>query len=142
MKSFDDFEPRNMFVEDSSRSIRKSASPNRDQIVAGNFRPIKDLGEGTFGNVRLMLHLKTGKEVAVKILEKSRIVDSADVERVVREIKILNGISHPHIIKLEEIIETRNRVYLIMEYASGGELFDYIVSKDRLPEKEACAFFL
>jgi serine/threonine protein kinase len=71
-------------------------------------------------------------------LEKSRIKDQADIERVVREIKILKEIDHPNFVHLYEIIENSERIYLIMEYASGGELFDYIVSKDRLPEKEAC----
>lgn len=80
--------------------------------------------------------------MAIKILEKSRIRDSADVERVVREIKILKLLDHPNIVKLYEIIENDDRIYLIMEYASGGELFDYIVSKDRLPEKEACKIYM
>lgn len=79
--------------------------------------------------------------VAVKILEKARIRDRADVERVLREIKILKQLDHPHIIKLYEIIESDERIYLIMEYAAGGELFDYIVSKDRLPEREACKMY-
>jgi len=63
------------------------------------------------------------------------------VERVSREIKILKMIRHPNIIQLYEIIETPKQLYLIMEYASGGELFDYIVENTRLPEKEACKFF-
>lgn len=63
----------------------------------------------------------------MKILEKSKITEEADVERVSREIKILKMIRHPNIIQLYEIIETPKQLYLIMEYASGGELFDYIV---------------
>lgn len=65
----------------------------------------------------------------------------ADVERVAREIHILKLIRHPHIIQLYEIIETQKQLYLIMEYASGGELFDYIVAKGRVKESEACKFF-
>ena len=79
--------------------------------------------------------------VAVKILEKDRISDRADFERVNREIRILKSIRHPNVIKLYEIIETRARIFLIMEYACGGELFDYIVRRDRLQEKEACRFY-
>ena len=75
-------------------------------------------------------------------MEKSRIRDTADVERVVREIKILKLIDHPTIVKLYEIIENEDRIYLIMEYASGGELFEYIVNKDKLTEREACKFYL
>jgi 5'-AMP-activated protein kinase, catalytic alpha subunit len=80
--------------------------------------------------------------VAVKILEKSRIRDKTDVERVIREIRILKEIEHPAFVKLYEIIENIDRIYLIMEYASGGELFDYIVSKDRLSERESHSFYM
>lgn len=79
--------------------------------------------------------------MAIKILEKSRIKEKADYDWVVREIKILKQVSHVNFVKLIEIIENTERIYLIMEYAQGGELFDYIVSKERLNEKEACAFF-
>ena len=65
----------------------------------------------------------------------------SDVERVAREIHILKLIRHPHIIQLYEIIETPKQLYLIMEYASGGELFDFIVQNQRIKEPEACRFF-
>merc|ERR1719267_335175 len=101
----------------------------------------KTIGEGTFGKVKLGTHILTGERVAVKVLEKDRIKEVADVERVAREIHILKLIRHPHIIQLYEIIETPRQLYLIMEYASGGELFDYIVANGRVQEPEACSFF-
>jgi 5'-AMP-activated protein kinase catalytic alpha subunit len=61
------------------------------------------LGEGTFGKVKLAVHLKTSEKVAVKILEKERIVEVADVERVSREIHILTLIRHRHVIQLYEV---------------------------------------
>lgn len=79
--------------------------------------------------------------MAVKILEKAKITDVNDVERVAREINILKTIRHPNIIQLYEIIETPKQLYLIMEYASGGELFEYIVNHQRVKELEACLFF-
>jgi 5'-AMP-activated protein kinase catalytic alpha subunit len=75
------------------------------------------------------------------MLEKERIKEVADVERVAREIHILKLIRHPNIIQLYEIIETPKQLYLIMEFAEGGELFDHIVSKNRLDEDEACEFY-
>lgn len=87
----------------------------------------KTIGEGTFGKVKIGLHILTKARVAVKILEKCKIVDAADYERVSREIHILKIVQHPHVVQLYEIIETPKKLYLIMEYASGGELFDYIV---------------
>ena len=68
----------------------------------------------------------------MKILEKEKITEEADVERVSREIQILKMIRHPNIIQLYEIIETPRQLYLIMEYASGGELFDYIVTNTKV----------
>jgi len=107
----------------------------------GNYILGRTIGEGTFGKVKLGRHILSGANVAVKVLQKDRIVEVADVERVAREVHILKLIRHPHIVQLFEIIETRGQLYLIMEYASGGELFDYIVSKGRVPEQEACRFF-
>lgn len=68
-------------------------------------------------------------------------MEEADVQRVTREIDILKRIRHPNIIQLFEIIETPKQLFLITEYASGGELFDYIVKKQRLKEEEASKFF-
>eukprot|EP00434_Breviolum_minutum_P023370 symbB.v1.2.020616.t1/scaffold1747.1/size103332/3 len=121
-----------MSQPDSSRARAKSI---------GHYILGKTIGEGTFGKVKLGTHILTSERVAVKILEKERIVEVADVERVAREVHILKLIRHPHIVQLYEIIETRRQLYLIMEYASGGELFDYIVGKGRVPELEACRFF-
>jgi 5'-AMP-activated protein kinase catalytic alpha subunit len=63
------------------------------------------------------------------------------VERVAKEIQILKKLRHPHIIQLYEIIETPKELFLIMEYANGGELFDHIVKNTRIEEKESCRFF-
>ena len=91
--------------------------------------------------MKLGTHLLTGSKVAVKILEKEKIKDSSDTERVTREIKILKLVQHPNIVQLFEIIENSKELYLIMELAEGGELFDYIVARSRLKESEACRFF-
>jgi 5'-AMP-activated protein kinase catalytic alpha subunit len=77
------------------------------------------IGSGTFGYVRLGTHTLTGSNVAIKILEKDRICDASDIERVSREIHILKTIHHPHIVQLYEIVETSRQLYLIMEFASG-----------------------
>ena len=99
------------------------------------------IGQGTFGKVRAGTHIITGEKVAVKILEKEKIKDNNDVQRIIREIKILKSVRHPSVIQLYEIIETNNQLYLIMEHAEGGELFDLIVDRHRLNEDLACKFF-
>ena len=82
--------------------------------------------------MKLGIHSITGERVAIKVLEKSRIADVADVERVTREIHILKQIRHPNVIQLYEIIETPKQLFLVMEYVSEGELFELIVKKKRL----------
>ena len=62
------------------------------------------------------------------------------MERVAREIHILKVVRHPHVVQLYEIIETSKELYLIMEYARGGELFEYIVNRKRVRERDACRF--
>ena len=87
----------------------------------------KKIGEGTFGTVRLGIHIPTGEKVAIKILEKEKIEDEGDRERISWEIHILKIIRHPNIVQLYEIFEDHEKLYLIMEYAEKGELFEYIV---------------
>ena len=111
----------------------------RGQVV-GNYVLGRDLGKGTFGEVMVGTHSLTGEKVAIKVLEKDKIVDVHDVERVAREIHILKVVRHPTIVQLYEIIETSKELYLIMEYARGGELFEYIVNRKRVREKDACKF--
>jgi 5'-AMP-activated protein kinase catalytic alpha subunit len=123
-----------MSKQKSSRD--KTRTKNIGHYVLG-----KTIGEGTFGKVKLGVHIYTGEKVAVKILEKDKILVVDDVERVAREIHILKLIRHPNIIQLYEIIETSKQLYLIMEYASGGELFEYIVNNERVKEPEAAQFF-
>ena len=107
----------------------------------GNYSIGATLGEGTFGKVRRGQHDATGETVAIKILEKSKIVEAADIERVMREIKILKRVKHENVIQLYEVIDTPQQIYLVMEYLNGGELFDYIVRKQRLSEPNACFMF-
>ncbi|OMJ69287.1 hypothetical protein SteCoe_33028 [Stentor coeruleus] len=123
----------------SGESNQQVPAPKERDI--GDYTISKTIGEGTFGKVKLGFHKMTGEKVAIKILEKNRIIDVADIERVSREIHILKLIRHPNIIQLYEIIETPSRLYLIMEYASSGELFDYIVAQTRIKEQEACKIF-
>jgi len=86
-------------------------------------------------------HILTDEKVAIKVLNKSKIESAADIERVSREIKILKIVRHPNVIQLFEIIETPQQLFLVTEYAAGGELFSHIVKNKRLSEYEACRIF-
>ena len=77
----------------------------------------------------------------MKILNKAKIKQLGMEEKVQREINILHLCTHPHIIRLYEVIDTPTDIFLVNEYVSGGELFDFIVSKGRLSADEARNFF-
>ncbi|KAI8466197.1 MAG: kinase-like domain-containing protein [Monoraphidium minutum] len=93
------------------------------------------------GGVKVAEHILTGHKVAIKILNRRKIQAMDMEEKVRREIKILRLFMHPHIIRLYEVIETPSDIYVVTEYVKGGELFDHIVEKGRLPEDEARHFF-
>ena len=109
--------------------------------MIGNYILFDQIGMGTFSKVTRAVHLLTEQVVAVKILEKEKIEDDVDVERIVREIEILKNISHPNIAQMFETYSTIHNIYLMMEYVEGGDLFDFINSKSFLPEEKACNFF-
>ena len=84
----------------------------------------KSIGEGTFGKVKVGKHIHTGEKVAIKILDKAKMIEAEDIKRVQKEIAILKKLKHKNIIQLYEIIQTSRNIYLIMDFAEGGELFD------------------
>lgn len=99
------------------------------------------LGTGTFGKVKIGEHQLTKHKVAVKILNRQKIKSLDVVGKIRREIQNLKLFRHPHIIKLYQVISTPTDIFMIMEYVSGGELFDYIVNNGKLQESEARRFF-
>ncbi|XP_061414998.1 MAP/microtubule affinity-regulating kinase 3-like isoform X5 [Lethenteron reissneri] len=110
----------------------------------GTYRLLKTIGKGNFAKVKLARHTLTGREVAVKIIDKTQLNPSS-LQKVrtnlFREVRIMKILNHPNIVKLFEVIETEKTLYLVMEYASGGEVFDYLVAHGRMKEKEARAKF-
>ena len=83
------------------------------------------LGRGKFGLVKLGVHKESGREVAIKIINK-KLLSSLDVQQVKSEIDILKIAKHPNIIKLYDVFENEQYIYIIMEYCAGGDLFSYI----------------
>ena len=140
-------------------------------LKVGNYQMGERLGEGTFGTVVKATHAIAGERVAVKVLEKKRMQQADDIERVGREIQILKLLKHPYVVRLWEIIYERDRIYLSMEcalfrsarptlaartawswvervaarrrrFAAKGELFQHIVKHRRCREPEARRFFV
>ncbi|XP_068689499.1 MAP/microtubule affinity-regulating kinase 3-like isoform X5 [Montipora foliosa] len=125
----------------SSRTPRNRASTsNQEEVHIGKYRLIKTIGKGNFAKVKLAKHVPTGKEVAIKIIDKTQLNPSS-LQKLFREVRIMKFLDHPNIVKLYEVIETDKTLYLVMEYASGGEVFDYLVAHGRMKEKEARSKF-
>ncbi|XP_045598262.1 MAP/microtubule affinity-regulating kinase 3 isoform X5 [Procambarus clarkii] len=123
----------------SSSSVRGSSSRSRTEEI-GKYRLLKTIGKGNFAKVKLAKHVPTGKEVAIKIIDKTQL-NPGSLQKLFREVRIMKILDHPNIVKLFQVIETEKTLYLVMEYASGGEVFDYLVFHGRMKEKEARAKF-
>eukprot|EP01135_Chromosphaera_perkinsii_P012301 Nk52_evm38s2630 gene=Nk52_evmTU38s2630 len=98
------------------------------------------LGKGHFAVVKLARHVFTGERVAVKILDKTKL-DAQTQQHLMEEVRIMKILSHPNVVRLYEVVDTPTKVYMIMEYAAGGDLFDYIVHAKGLAEDIAKAIF-
>ncbi|RMZ67666.1 major facilitator superfamily transporter [Pyrenophora seminiperda CCB06] len=92
----------------------------------GQYTIVRTLGEGSFGKVKLATHQVSGQKVALKIINRKRLVTRDMAGRIEREIQYLQLLRHPHIIKLYTVITTPTEIIMVLEYA-GGELFDYIL---------------
>ncbi|XP_029611103.1 MAP/microtubule affinity-regulating kinase 3 isoform X4 [Salmo trutta] len=123
-----------------SRCQNSIASCADEQPHIGNYRLLKTIGKGNFAKVKLARHILTGREVAIKIIDKTQL-NPTSLQKLFREVRIMKILNHPNIVKLFEVIETEKTLYLVMEYASGGEVFDYLVAHGRMKEKEARAKF-
>uniref|UniRef100_A0A4W6DYY2 MAP/microtubule affinity-regulating kinase 3 n=1 Tax=Lates calcarifer TaxID=8187 RepID=A0A4W6DYY2_LATCA len=119
---------------------RNSFTSTEEHPHIGNYRLLKTIGKGNFAKVKLARHVLTGREVAVKIIDKTQL-NPTSLQKLFREVRIMKILNHPNIVKLFEVIETEKTLYLVMEYASGGEVFDYLVAHGRMKEKEARAKF-
>jgi len=121
-------------------SARISSRRVGEEPHIGKYRLLKTIGKGNFAKVKLAKHIPTGKEVAIKIIDKTQL-NPGSLQKLFREVRIMKTLDHPNIVKLFQVIETEKTLYLVMEYASGGEVFDYLVLHGRMKEKEARAKF-
>jgi len=102
----------------------------------GDYTVGRTLGKGAYGLVREGKHKVTGERVAIKTLQRD-CMDRDEEERTLREIEIMAQLNHPNITKLYSVIHTPGRIHIVMEYSGGGELLDYVKTKDGLSEDES-----
>ncbi|PRT54694.1 Serine/threonine-protein kinase HSL1 [Wickerhamiella sorbophila] len=129
----------------SQVSTTSSNASKRSRQHIGPWQLGRTLGRGSSGRVRLAKHGETGQLAAVKIVPKSAVgslTQSSSVPYgIEREVIIMKLIEHPNIMGLYDVWENKGELYLILEYIEGGELFDYLISRGRLPEREAVHYF-
>ncbi|XBI16585.1 putative CBL-interacting protein kinase 13 [Aegilops tauschii subsp. strangulata] len=117
-----------------------SGREGKKALLLGRFEVGRMLGQGNFAKVYQARNVATGEEVAIKVIEKEKVFKSGLTAHIKREIAALRRVRHPHIVQLYEVMATKLRIYFVMEYVRGGELFAK-VAKGPLPEGEARRYF-
>ncbi|KAE9602532.1 hypothetical protein Lal_00049589 [Lupinus albus] len=107
----------------------------------GNYELGRTLGEGNFGKVKSARNTLSGKPFAVKILDKNKIINLNTTDQIKREIATLKLLRHPNVVRLHEVLASKTKIYMVLEYVTGGELFYKIASKGKLTEVEGRKLF-
>ncbi|WOL07889.1 CBL-interacting protein kinase 23-like isoform X1 [Canna indica] len=107
----------------------------------GKYELGRTLGEGTFAKVKFAKNVDTGENVAIKILDKEKILRHKMVGQIKREISTMKLVRHPNVIRMYEVMASKTKIYIVLEFVTGGELFDRIACNGRLKEDEARKYF-
>nr|QSH71628.1 CBL-interacting protein kinase [Hedychium coronarium] len=111
------------------------------KLVFGKYEMGRVLGKGTFAKVYYGRELSSGESVAIKVIDKEQVRRQAGMmEQIKREIVVMRLVRHPNVVELREVMATKTRIFFVMEYVRGGELFAR-VARGRLPEDQARRYF-
>ena len=125
-----------------SRQDHASQAARRKETKFGEYMLGQTLGEGEFGKVKLGWKKDGSVQVAIKLIRRESLgTNPSRLPKIYREISILRELSHPNIVRLHEMVETDRHIGIILEYASGGELFDYILNHRYLKDNAARRLF-
>ncbi|KAL7193737.1 hypothetical protein ACSBR2_025373 [Camellia fascicularis] len=109
--------------------------------IIGKYQLSRTIGEGTFAKVKLATNTENGQHVAIKIIDKHMVIENNLIYQVKREIRTMKLLRHPNIVRIHEVIGTKTKIYIVMEYVSGGQLADKLSYINRLNEREARKHF-
>ncbi|KAM0064120.1 putative protein kinase CAMK-CAMKL-CHK1 family [Helianthus debilis subsp. tardiflorus] len=112
----------------------------KENILMERYELGRLLGQGTFAKVYFARNLTTGQSVAIKVIDKEKVISVGLINQIKREISIMKLVRHPNIIQLYEVMATKTKIYFALEYAKGGELFDK-VANGKLKEQTARRYF-
>ena len=121
----------------TSSGKNKGIDPLKNSSKLDDYKMEETIGQGTYGKVKLATHIQTNEKVAIKIINKKRLINNGDNERILNEIKIMSKLNHPNILKAFEVFEDEINYYIVMERPIKGDLFNYICSKGRLSMEES-----
>ncbi|KAK8502536.1 hypothetical protein V6N13_095599 [Hibiscus sabdariffa] len=107
----------------------------------GKYEVGRTIGEGTFAKVKFARNSETGEPVALKILDKEKVLKHKMSEQIKREIATMKLIQHPNVVRLHEVMGSKTKIFIVLEFVTGGELFDKIVNHGRMMENEARRYF-
>ncbi|KAL5120433.1 hypothetical protein ACEQ8H_001723 [Pleosporales sp. CAS-2024a] len=125
-----------------SRQDHSKSENSAKRSKFGNYILGQTLGEGEFGKVKMGWKRDSTVEVAIKLIRRETLGSNSNrLQKIYREIQILRQLDHPNIVRLHEMVETERHISIILEYASGGELFDYILNHRYLKDGPARKLF-
>ncbi|XP_019440212.1 PREDICTED: CBL-interacting serine/threonine-protein kinase 24 isoform X2 [Lupinus angustifolius] len=107
----------------------------------GKYEVGRTIGEGTFAKVKFAKNTETGESVAIKVMAKRTILKHKMVEQIKREISIMKIVRHPNVVRLHEVLASQSKIYIILEFVMGGELYDKIVQLGKVSENESRRYF-
>ncbi|KAG2686151.1 hypothetical protein I3760_10G164400 [Carya illinoinensis] len=113
---------------------------NKGSILMQRYELGRQLGQGTFAKVYHARNLKTGMSVAIKVIDKEKIFKVGMIDQIKREISVMGLIRHQNVVELYEVMASKTKIYFVLEYARGGELFSK-VAKGKLKEDVARRYF-
>ncbi|XP_038894384.1 CBL-interacting serine/threonine-protein kinase 23-like isoform X1 [Benincasa hispida] len=121
--------------------LKSASSSNVGRTRVGKYELGRTLGEGNFAKVKFARNSETGENVAIKILDKEKVLKHKMISQIKREISTMKLIRHPNVIRMFEVMASKSKIYIVLEFVTGGELFDKIVSRGRMKEDEARKYF-
>ncbi|XP_010252111.1 PREDICTED: CBL-interacting protein kinase 18-like [Nelumbo nucifera] len=113
---------------------------NKGSVLMQRYELGRLLGQGTFAKVYYARNLKTGQSVAIKVIDKEKVLKVGLIDQIKREISVMRLVRHPNIVQLYEVMASKSKIYFVMEYCKGGELFNK-VAKGKLKEDVARKYF-
>ncbi|XP_022844672.1 CBL-interacting serine/threonine-protein kinase 1-like [Olea europaea var. sylvestris] len=130
-----------VLIQEGKEEVEEIKQREKKGMRLGIYEFGRTLGEGNFGKVKYAKNVDSGQPFAIKILEKNRIIDLKITDQIKREIGTLKLLKHPNVVRLHEVLASKTKIYMVLEYVNGGELFDRISSKGKLSEAEGRKFF-